>query len=187
MNRERSRRGPTSLPLSIGDGGVMRYRSRDRLQYLPEIFRYWLQGGRITVGFLGGAQVDRFGNLNTTVIPASTQAPRFGFRVRWQRAGNRKRVVRPGLHRDAPGVAQLREGDIDFLTSMWSRTYRNRAAGARSQNKGPGSSRHGFVYDVPRFFEPRAHGRFTASGCDARSRFTAQNAHRMGRQNSPSR
>jgi glutaconate CoA-transferase subunit B len=35
---------------------------------VPEMFRYWLQGGRITVGFLGGAQVDRFGNLNSTVI-----------------------------------------------------------------------------------------------------------------------
>jgi glutaconate CoA-transferase subunit B len=35
---------------------------------VPEIFRYWLQGGRITVGFLGGAQVDRFGNLNSTVV-----------------------------------------------------------------------------------------------------------------------
>jgi glutaconate CoA-transferase subunit B len=32
------------------------------------MFQYWLQGGRITVGFLGGAQIDRFGNLNTTVI-----------------------------------------------------------------------------------------------------------------------
>jgi glutaconate CoA-transferase subunit B len=35
---------------------------------LPEIFTYWLQGGRIDVGFLGAAQVDRFGNLNSTVI-----------------------------------------------------------------------------------------------------------------------
>jgi len=35
---------------------------------VPEVFRYWLQGGRITVGFLSGAQVDRFGNLNSTVI-----------------------------------------------------------------------------------------------------------------------
>ena len=35
---------------------------------MPEIFRYWLQGGRISVGFLSGAQVDRFGNLNSTVI-----------------------------------------------------------------------------------------------------------------------
>ena len=35
---------------------------------VPEMFRYWLQGGRISVGFLGGAQIDRYGNLNTTVI-----------------------------------------------------------------------------------------------------------------------
>jgi len=35
---------------------------------VPEMFQYWLQGGRISVGFLGGAQIDRFGNLNTTVI-----------------------------------------------------------------------------------------------------------------------
>ena len=32
------------------------------------MFRYWLQGGRITIGFLGGAQIDRFANLNTTVV-----------------------------------------------------------------------------------------------------------------------
>jgi glutaconate CoA-transferase subunit B len=32
------------------------------------MFRYWLQGGRVTVGFLGGAQIDRFANLNTTVV-----------------------------------------------------------------------------------------------------------------------
>jgi glutaconate CoA-transferase subunit B len=35
---------------------------------VPELFAYWLQGGRVTVGFLGAAQIDRFGNLNTTVI-----------------------------------------------------------------------------------------------------------------------
>jgi glutaconate CoA-transferase subunit B len=35
---------------------------------VPEMFRYWLQGGRITVGFLGGAQIDRYANLNTTVV-----------------------------------------------------------------------------------------------------------------------
>lgn len=34
----------------------------------PEIFRYWLQGGRVDVGFLGAAQIDRHANLNTTVI-----------------------------------------------------------------------------------------------------------------------
>ena len=54
------------LPLSIGDGELCE--TALTTVPVPEIFRYWLQGGRITVGFLGGAQVDRFGNLNTTVI-----------------------------------------------------------------------------------------------------------------------
>jgi glutaconate CoA-transferase subunit B len=57
---------PDVLPLSIGDGELCE--TALTTVSVPEIFRYWLQGGRITVGFLGGAQVDRFGNLNTTVI-----------------------------------------------------------------------------------------------------------------------
>src|SRR5580765_5705123 len=57
---------PNVLPLSIGDGELC----GTALTTVPvvEMFRYWLQGGRISVGFLSGAQVDRFGNLNTTVI-----------------------------------------------------------------------------------------------------------------------
>ena len=54
------------LPLSIGDGELCE--TALTTVPVPEMFRYWLQGGRISVGFLGGAQVDRFGNLNTTVI-----------------------------------------------------------------------------------------------------------------------
>src|SRR5215467_4128670 len=57
---------PAVLPLSIGDGELCE--TALTTVPVPEIFRYWLQGGRITVGFLGGAQVDRFGNLNSTVI-----------------------------------------------------------------------------------------------------------------------
>jgi glutaconate CoA-transferase subunit B len=57
---------PEVLPLSIGDGELCE--TALTTVSVPEVFRYWLQGGRITVGFLGGAQVDRFGNLNTTVI-----------------------------------------------------------------------------------------------------------------------
>ncbi len=57
---------PEVLPLSIGDGELC----ETALSTVPvtEMFRYWLQGGRITVGFLGAAQLDRFGNINTTVI-----------------------------------------------------------------------------------------------------------------------
>jgi len=57
---------PAALPLSIGDGELCE--SALTTVPVPELFRYWLQGGRISVGFLGGAQVDRFGNLNSTVI-----------------------------------------------------------------------------------------------------------------------
>jgi glutaconate CoA-transferase subunit B len=57
---------PDLLPLSIGDGEL----SETALSVVsvPEMFRYWLQGGRIDVGFLGAAQIDRFANINTTVI-----------------------------------------------------------------------------------------------------------------------
>ena len=57
---------PHVLPLSIGDGELCE--TALSTVSVPEMFQYWLQGGRITVGFLGGAQVDRFGNLNSTVI-----------------------------------------------------------------------------------------------------------------------
>ena len=43
-------------------------RPRDAVVSVPEIFNYWLQPGRIDVGFLGAAQIDRYGNINTTVI-----------------------------------------------------------------------------------------------------------------------
>ena len=57
---------PDVLPLSIGDGELCE--TALTTVSVPEMFQYWLQGGRITIGFLGGAQVDRFGNLNSTVI-----------------------------------------------------------------------------------------------------------------------
>lgn len=57
---------PDRLPVSIGDpclvtGSLM-------VAAMPEVFQYFLQGGRIQVGFLGGAQIDRWGNINTTVV-----------------------------------------------------------------------------------------------------------------------
>jgi glutaconate CoA-transferase subunit B len=57
---------PEVLPLSIGDGELCE--TALTTVSVPEMFRYWLQGGRITVGFLGGAQIDKFANLNTTVV-----------------------------------------------------------------------------------------------------------------------
>ena len=57
---------PPRLPLSIGDG--MLGETADYIAAVPEIFNYWVQPGRIDVGFLGAAQIDRFANINTTVV-----------------------------------------------------------------------------------------------------------------------
>jgi glutaconate CoA-transferase, subunit B len=57
---------PTELPLSIGDGELAE--TADAVVSVPEMFAYWLQGRRIDVGFLGAAQIDKHGNLNSTVI-----------------------------------------------------------------------------------------------------------------------
>jgi glutaconate CoA-transferase, subunit B len=59
---------PDVLPLSIGDGELAK--TGTTVVSTTEIFSYWLQGGRIDVGFLGAAQVDKFANINTTVIGA---------------------------------------------------------------------------------------------------------------------
>lgn len=77
---------PTRLPLSIGDGELAE--TADAVVSVPEIFNYWLQAGRIDIGMLGAAQIDRFANLNTTVIgdyahpavrlPGSGGAPEIG-------------------------------------------------------------------------------------------------------------
>ncbi|WP_304526716.1 CoA-transferase subunit beta [Halomonas sp. I5-271120] len=64
---------PDVLPLSIGDGELCE--SALTTVAVPEMFRYWLQGGKVDVGFLGTAQIDRFANLNTTLI-GDYQAPK---------------------------------------------------------------------------------------------------------------
>jgi glutaconate CoA-transferase, subunit B len=65
---------PDRLPLSIGDGVLAE--TADAVVSVPEMFNYWLQPGRIGVGFLGAAQIDRYGNINTTVIGADYDDPR---------------------------------------------------------------------------------------------------------------
>ena len=105
---------PEHLPLSIGDGELAE--TADVVVSVPEIFSYWLQGGRIDVGFLGAAQIDRFGNLNSTVIgdydAAEGAAP-----GRRRRAGDRgvvSRDVRDPARR-APRTFVER---LDFRTTV---------------------------------------------------------------------
>ncbi|HXA49210.1 MAG TPA: CoA-transferase subunit beta [Candidatus Acidoferrum sp.] len=104
---------PEVLPLSIGDSELCE--TALTTVPVPEIFRYWLQGGRITVGFLGGAQVDRFGNLNSTVIGSYANP-----KVRLPGSGGATEI--------ATGCGQvfivMKQGkrsfvsQLDFLTSM---------------------------------------------------------------------
>jgi glutaconate CoA-transferase, subunit B len=65
---------PRTLPLSIGDGILAD--TADAVVSVPEVFNYWLQPGRIEVGFLGAAQIDRHANLNTTVIGRDYEQPK---------------------------------------------------------------------------------------------------------------
>jgi glutaconate CoA-transferase, subunit B len=65
---------PDRLPLSIGDGILAQ--TADAVISVPEIFNYWLQPGRIDVGFLGAAQIDKFGNINTTIVGGDYDHPK---------------------------------------------------------------------------------------------------------------
>lgn len=64
---------PDRLPASIGDGILAQ--TADAVISVPEVFNYWLQPGRIGIGFLGAAQIDRYANINTTVIGDDYEHP----------------------------------------------------------------------------------------------------------------
>lgn len=123
---------PSVLPLSIGDGELAD--TSVTVVSVPEIFRYWLQGGRVKVGFLGAAQIDRFGNINTTVIGDY----------------NKPKVRLPGAG-GAPEIASSAEEvwiilkqslrsfvkNLDFTTSAGHLTGGNSRIEAGARGKGP--------------------------------------------------
>lgn len=115
---------PNVLPLSIGDGELCE--TALTTVPVPEMFQYWLQGGRITVGFLGGAQVDRFGNLNTTVVGDYARP-----KVRLPGSGGATEIA-TGCDRIFIVMPQSRRTfveKLDFLTSLGhGPTGRERAA-----------------------------------------------------------
>jgi glutaconate CoA-transferase subunit B len=104
---------PRVLPLSVGDGDLAE--TADTVVSTPEIFRYWLQAGRIDVGFLGAAQIDRFANINTTVIgPYETPKTRLpGAGGAPEIASSAKRVLIILRHSLRAFVSKL-----DFVTSI---------------------------------------------------------------------
>jgi glutaconate CoA-transferase subunit B len=104
---------PNVLPLSIGDGELAE--TADAVVAVPEMFAYWLQGGRIDLGFLGAAQIDRFANINTTVIgdyrTPSTRLPGAGGAP--EIAASCKEVLITLRHSPRAFVEKL-----DFVTSV---------------------------------------------------------------------
>ena len=123
---------PNVLPLSIGDGELAE--TADTVVSIPEIFNYWLQGGRIDVGFLGAAQIDKFANINSTVIgpydkpktrlPGAGGAPAI--------AGNSKEVLITLRQSKRAFVEKL-----DFLTSSGHMEGGDSRAKHRLPGKGP--------------------------------------------------
>ena len=105
---------PTKLPLSIGDGELAE--TADAVISVPEIFNYWLQGGHIDIGYLSAAQIDRFANLNTTVIGKNYHDPV----VRLPGAGGAPEIA--SYCREVTVIMRHRArafvSELDFLTSV---------------------------------------------------------------------
>lgn len=105
---------PDRLPLSIGDGVLAD--TADAVVSVPEIFNYWLQPGRIDVGFLSAAQIDRFANINTTVIGVDYARPD----IRLPGAGGAPEIAASCGH----SVVVVRQQprifveQVDFVTSV---------------------------------------------------------------------
>ena len=104
---------PQRLPLSIGDDDLAA--GAQDLVSVPEMFNYWIGGGRIDVGFLGASQIDRFGNINTTVI-GDYDTPK----VRLPGAGGAPEIARSA----GRVIVLLRHSqrsfvdEVDFVTSV---------------------------------------------------------------------
>ena len=105
---------PDRLPLSIGDGILAT--TAEAVVSVPEIFNYWLQPGRIDVGFLGAAQLDRFANINTTVVGGEYAHPK----VRLPGAGGAPEIA--ASCREVQIVVRQNPrtfvGRLDFITSL---------------------------------------------------------------------
>lgn len=105
---------PDVLPLSIGDGELAS--TAESVVSVPEIFNYWLQAGRCDVGFLGAAQIDRFANLNTTVIGRGADKPELrlpGAGGAPEIAAHAQRVLITARH-----SARVFIEELSFITSL---------------------------------------------------------------------
>jgi glutaconate CoA-transferase, subunit B len=115
---------PEVLPLSIGDGELAE--RADSVVSVPEIFNYWLQAGRVDVGFLGAAQIDKFGNINTTVI-GDYDSPK----VRLPGAGGAPEIAASA----GEVIVMLRQSPRAFVEKLSFITSVGYAGGGDSRNR----------------------------------------------------
>ncbi len=144
---------PDVLPLSIGDGELAEH--ADTVVSIPEIFRYWLQGGRVDVGFLGAAQVDRFGNINTTVIGSDYAHPK----VRLPGAGGAPEIA-SNAKQTWIIIKQSKRTfvpKLDFITSVGHLDRRRLAQEVRRARRGSHRGDHGPGRAHPASGHARAH------------------------------
>jgi glutaconate CoA-transferase, subunit B len=129
---------PAVLPLSIGDGELAE--TATSIVPLPEIFAHYLQRGRVDVGFLGAAQIDRYGNLNSTVIGDYAHP-----KVRLPGAGGASEIATYArevlvIMKQTPRSFVPR---LDFLTSAGYLT----GSGARAASGSPGAGPRAVITD----------------------------------------
>src|SRR5437764_758027 len=161
---------PAELPLSIGDGELAE--TADAVVSVPEMFAYWLQGGRIDVGFLGAAQIDRHGNLNSTVIgpydtptvrlPGGGGAPEIATNVR-DTAGGVARARRPRLRRRRPEAARRRFDEAARRRAARRADRRHRQRARRRRAARARRARRGLAGERGRPLPPRRRSPFRAA------------------------
>lgn len=123
---------PSRLPLSIGDPTLVSGSTLVCSMY--DIFTLYLQRGNVDVGFLGGAQIDRFGNINATVIGdyhhPRVRLPGSGGSMEIAAWANRCYIITPHQKRRFPEK-------VDFITSAGFLTSRSQRLASGVRGKGP--------------------------------------------------
>lgn len=122
---------PSRLPLSIGDPSLVSGSTAVCSMY--DIFSFYLQRGNVDVGFLGGAQIDKFGNINATVIGdyanPQTRLPGSGGSMEIAGWANRCYIITPHQKRRFPEK-------VDFITSAGFLSGRNEREKTGVRGKG---------------------------------------------------